>query len=431
MKALALLTLTLALTAHSQCPKGYNCDESGVQPYTLLDPLTTTVGAHITKPTQWPARRAEILHLFEQNVFGRTPEAAKHLPLRSHIDEPDTPALNTKATRRQITLYFTDKLEAGPKEHILLYLPANIPGKIPIVLGINFTGNQEVVNDPGILLNPTWSRPPGSKDLPTLAPPAASTRGHRSEAWQVEKLIAHGYGFATIYYGDIEPDYKDSWQLGLRPTFFTPGQTQPASDDWGALAAWAWSLSRALDYLATDPRIDAHRVAITGHSRLGKAVDWAFAQDTRFAALLSTESGKGGQSLTRRTSGENVAHLQHSFPYWFCANYAQWVDHDREIPADGNLLLALAAPRPIYVASAEQDLWSDPRGEFLSALDVYRVYKLLGKSGLSTTTMPTPNQPTDPTRFVAYHVRTGKHDVTAYDWDQYLNFLDAHFPQKP
>jgi len=435
MKTLAtLLTLALATTTHAQCPTGYNCDAAAVKPYTLLDPLTSATGKPITKPQQWPARRAEIIHLFEENVFGRTPAAALHLPLRAHIDEQSNRVSLPDAIviRKQITLYFSDKLEAGPKEHILLYLPANQPGKIPIVLGLNFLGNHTVVADPGIRLNPTWTRPPKSTEPPHLAVPDEASRGKQTQQWQVEKLIAHGYGFATIYYGDIEPDFKDSWQLGIRPTFFAPGQTAPAPDDWGALAAWGWGLSRALDYLATDPQVDAHRVAITGHSRLGKAVDWAFAQDTRFAALLSTESGKGGQSLLRRTTGENVEHLQHSFPYWFCANYAKWVGRDTEIPADGNLLLALEAPRPVYVASAEGDLWSDPRGEFLSALSASRVYALLGEPGISVSTMPAVDRPTDPARLVAYHVRTGKHDVTAFDWDQYINFLDSHFhPHTP
>ena len=209
--------------------------------------------------------------------------------------------------------------------------------------------------------------------------------------------------------------------------FFAPGQTTPKPDDWGAIGVWAWGLSRALDYLVTDPLIDPTRIAVTGHSRLGKTVNWAAAQDTRFAAILSTESGKAGQSLSRRVFGETVAHLEDSFPYWFCANYAQWSGRDTEIPADGNLLLSLLAPRPVYVASAEGDQWSDPRGEFLSAVSASHVYALLGEPGISTQTMPPADTPTDPTRFVAYHVRTGKHDVTAYDWDQYLNFLDAHF----
>ena len=422
-----LVTLLLIPAARAQSfPAGYNNVESAVPAYTALDPLTFANGKPVTART-WPTRRAEIIHLFEDNVFGRTPESARNLPLREHIDERDDHALAGHAIRKQITLYFSAQLEHGPKEHILLYLPAHHSGKVPVILGLSFAGNQTIVNDPGIRLYPTWTRPPKSTDPPHLELPAESTRGSQTQQWQVEKILARGYGIATIYYGDLEPDYKDAIQLGIRPIFYSAGQTAPKPDDWGAIGVWAWGLSRALDYLETDAQVDATRVAVTGHSRLGKAADWAAAQDTRFAALLSTESGKGGQSLSRRVFGETVAHLQHSFPYWFCGNYAKWIDRDTEIPADGNLLLALVAPRPLYVASAEGDQWSDPKGEFLSALSVSRVYELLGKPGLSSATMPAVDQPTDPSRFVAYHVRSGKHDVTAFDWDQYLNFLDAHF----
>jgi hypothetical protein len=427
-----LLSFTLAsatLSAQS-FPAGYNNNEAAIAPYTLLDPLTSLSGKPVTKK-DWPTRRAEIIKLFEDNVFGRTPASAQHLPLRAHLDEQDDHALNGTAIRKQITLYFSPRLEAGPKEHILLYVPAQHHGRTPVILGINFAGNHTVLNDPGIRLNPTWTRHPKSTELPHLATPADTTRGLQTQQWQVEKILARGYGFATIYYGDIDPDYKDCIQLGIRPHFYAPGQTAPRPDDWGAIGVWAWGLSRALDYLVTDPLVDPQHIAVTGHSRLGKTTDWATAQDTRFAAVLSTESGKAGQSLSRRTYGETVAHLQHSFPYWFCANYAKWVDHDTEIPADGNLLLALIAPRPVYVASAEGDQWSDPHGEFLSAVSVSRVYELLGKPGVSTTTMPAVDSPTDPARFVAYHIRTGKHDVTAYDWDQYLNFLDFHFGKQP
>jgi len=425
-----LLILALTLPAAAQFPAGYNNVESAVKPYTELDPLVFADGKPVTRKT-WPTRRAEILHLFEENVFGHTPGTAQHLPLRVHIDEQDDHALEGRAIRKQITLYFSDKLQAGPKEHLLLYLPANRSGKIPVVLGLSFAGNQTIVNDPGIKLNPTWTRPPKSTEPPHLETPAESTRGAQTQQWQVEKVLARGYGIATIYYGDLDPDYKDAIALGIRPFFYAPGQTAPKPDDWGAIGVWAWGLSRAFDYLASDPLVDPAKIAITGHSRLGKATDWAAAQDTRFAAVLSTESGKAGQSLSRRVYGETVAHLQQSFPYWFCENYAKWVGRDTEIPADGNLLTSLIAPRPLYIASADGDQWSDPKGEFMSAVSASRVYELLGKPGISTTTMPPIDQPTDPARFVAYHVRTGKHDVTAYDWDQYLNFLDAHFGPAP
>ena len=414
-------------------PAGYNNVESAVKPYTALDPLTFAGGKAVTAKT-WPKRQAEILGLLEENVFGRTPPAAKGLPVRAHVDEQNDHALGGKAIRKQITLYFSAnskdgsaKDEDGPKEHLLLYLPVGHKGKTPVVLGMSFAGNQTIVDDPGIRLGPTWTRASKSTEAPHLEVPAEATRGAQTQQWQVEKVLARGYGIATIYYGDLEPDYKDAVQLGIRPYFYATGQTAPAADEWGAIGVWAWGLSRALDYLETDPMVNGTRVAVTGHSRLGKVADWAAAQDTRFAAVLSTESGKGGQSLSRRVYGETVEHLQHSFPYWFCANYAKWVGRDTEVPADGNLLISLTAPRPLYVASAEGDQWSDPKGEFLSAVSASRVYALLGKPGIGTAAMPDVDQPTDPARFVAYHVRSGKHDVTAYDWEQYLNFLDAHF----
>jgi hypothetical protein len=410
-------------------PAGYNRDEAAVAPYTIVDPLTFLDGTSVTKAA-WPRRRAEIVILFEENVFGRIPDAAMHLPLRAHVDEENDRALDGLAIRKQITLYFSDQGDSGPKEHLLLYLPAHRRGPAPVVLGLNFQGNHTVAADPGILLNPVWTAAPAAGEPPRLAAPDPATRGKSAQEWQAKMILARGYGLATVYYGDIEPDFKDAIALGIRPFFYAPGQIEPRPDDWGALAVWAWGLSRALDYLVTDPRVEASHIAVTGHSRLGKAADWAAAVDPRFAALLSTESGKGGQSLTRRTFGETVAHLDHSFPYWFCASYAHWVERDTEIPADGNLLLSLIAPRPLYVASAAGDQWSDPRGEFLSALSASRVYRLLGKPGLRNGNMPAVDRPTDPHRFVAYHLRSGIHDVTAYDWQQYLNFLDAHFGDK-
>ncbi len=209
---------------------------------------------------------------------------------------------------------------------------------------------------------------------------------------------------------------------------FRPANQPERPNEWGAIGAWAWGLSRALDYLQLDPLVDAHRVAVTGHSRLGKAADWAAAQDVRFAAVLSTESGHGGQSIQRRALGETVAHLAHSFPYWFAPAYQQWVGRDAEIPADGNLLLSLVAPRLLYVASAEGDEWSDPKGEFLSALSASRVYRLLDQPALAPDTpMPAVDQPVGLNTDVAYHDRTGKHDVTAFDWEHYLDFLDIHW----
>ena len=406
-------------------PPGFNYLEAKVPPYSILDPLKASSGQIVSTKTEWRRRRAELLHAFEENVFGRTPEAAMRLPLRFKVIERGAPALNGLATRRQVLIPLSVKGEAGPAMHLLLYLPAHHNGPAPVILGLNFQGNAAIANDPGILATPVWQPADRRGGLPRLIPFPAERRGARASEWQVEMLLQHGYGLATIYYGDIDPDYKGAIDLGIRPLFFRAKQQAPANDDWGAIGAWAWGLRRALDYLRTDHDVDPSEIAVTGHSRLGKAADWAAAQDERFAALLSTESGKGGQSLYHREFGETIAHLEHSFPYWFCENYAQWVGRDGEIPVDGNLLLALVAPRPLYVASAEQDLFSDPRGEFLSAENVGQVYALFGKRGLGITEMPAVNHPV--MHDVAYHVRSGGHDVTAFDWQQYLLFLDLRF----
>ena len=429
--AVAGVVCCLSASAPAQHLAGYNYDEAKIPPYAMLDPLRLNDGRAVTTAAEWwQQRRPEIVRLFEENVYGRTPANAQ-IPLRARVVEIDRHALQGRAIRKQIDIYFTAKGESGPKMRLLVYLPLHPRAgsgygrhRSAVILGLNFGGNQTVLDDPGIEPTPVWSKAKGSGTLEHTLPEDA-TRGTQAQEWQVEKVIGRGYGLATAYYGDIEPDFKDASQYSVRQLFLQPGETAVAGDAWGALGAWAWGLSRAVDYLSTDRDVDAKRIVATGHSRLGKTADWAAAQDERIAAVLSTESGKAGQSLSRREMGETVQHLEHSFPYWFCGNYARWAGHDREIPADGNLLLSLIAPRPLYVASAAGDEWSDPRGEFLSAVSASRVYALLGKQGLGTTTMPAVNQ-SAMEGDVAYHVRSGVHDVTAFDWDRYLDFLDLH-----
>jgi hypothetical protein len=371
--------LVLALLSVSALAQNY--DESRVGTYTLPDPLIFENGARVRTAAEWTSkRRPEILRLFETNVYGRT--VAGRPPAMTF----EKTALDGKAIRKQVTVYFTGKKD-GPKMNVLIYLPKSAT-PVPVFLCLSFS------------------------DTP----------------FQAEKIIARGYGLATINYREIEPDSAEGIQHGIRPLFYKPGQTSPAADEWGAIGAWAWGMSRAMDYLESDRDVDAKRVIAMGHSRLGKTALWAGAQDSRFAMVIAAHSGEGGAALSRRDYGETVKNLNTRFPWWTCATYKKYSDHVDQMPTDQHMLLALIAPRPLYLATAEDDLWADPRGEFLSAVAAGPVYRLLGKTRLPTNEMPALEQPIIQT--IGFHIRRGKHEVTAYDWDQFLAFADQHFGRK-
>lgn len=417
-------TFAMTLDADAQ-PAGFNYDETKVPAYVLPDPLINAAGDAVTTSAAWQHhRRSEIWTLFADHVYGRVPSAK--VDVKFEVLETADDAFDGTAMRKQVRPHFTANDQHAAMD-ILIYLPHDAPHPVPLFVGLNFNGNHTVSPDPAILLNENWMRAGAKAGIVDHRATEAS-RGTSSSRWAITEILARGYGVATIYCGDIDPDFDDGFQNGVHPLFYREGQTHPDANEWGTIAAWAWGLSRAMDYFTTDAAIDARKVAVMGHSRLGKAALWAGASDERFAIVISNESGCGGAALARRRFGETVQRINTSFPHWFNDRHQDYNEREDALPVDQHQLIALIAPRPVYIASAEGDQWSDPHGEFLSGKHAESVYALFGRGGLGVDLQPGVDTPVGD--FIGYHIRTGKHDVTDYDWAQYLNFADRHFGRK-
>jgi len=392
-----------------------NYDEALVGSYTLPDPLVLANGKPVRDAKTWSQkRRPELVQLFEENQFGRSP--GRPAKMSFDVFDKGTPALDGKALRRQVTVYFSADRN-GPKMDLLIYLPAAASKPVPLLLNLGFSANSSTVDDPGIKPGEVWSR--DKKRVP-------AAQGRAFGRLNVAPLLAQGIGVATVYYGDIDPDFDGGIPYGVRALYLKPGLQGPAPDEWGAIPAWAWGLSRALDYLETDKGVDAKRVAIMGVSRLGKTVLWAGAHDPRFALVIASCSGEGGAAISRRNYGETVKHLvaPTRYPYQFAANYQKFADHLDQSPIDSHMLVALIAPRPVLLQTGDADFWSDPKGEFLAAVAAGPVYRLLGRQGLETDQMPAAGQPVMHT--LGYYMHAGGHGTIPSDWDQFVKFLRLH-----
>jgi hypothetical protein len=398
-----------------------NYTEAKVGTYALPDSLKLADGKNVSSPKVWfQKRRPEILKLFEENQYGRMPDRPRDMSF--DVFDRATPAFEGKAVRRQATIYFT-KNKSGPSVDVLLYLPANAGGPVPVLLNLGFAANNLAVSDPGVKMG--WSFDPVKKRRVPATPGKLNFGGI-----DVVSVIDKGFGLATVNYGDIDPDSPAGLPFGVRNVYLKPGQTAPAPDEWGAIAAWAWGLSRVLDYLEIDKGVDAKRVALMGVSRLGKTVLWTAAHDTRFALVIASCSGEGGAALSRRNYGETIKHLVEPtrYPYQFCANYAKYADNVDQFPVDAHMLLALIAPRPVLLQTGDTDRWSDPKGEFLAAVAATPVYKFLGKEGLDSLQMPSAGMPILNT--LGYFMHAGGHGSMPSDWVQFFKFMELYLKPK-
>ncbi|GAA5130967.1 acetylxylan esterase [Luteolibacter yonseiensis] len=378
----------------------------------LPDPLVMADGTPVTTAALWrEKRRPELLEFFTREMYGRSP--GKPEKFFSEVFDRDEKALGGKATRIQIAIYPAGK--PAPRMDLLVYVPNGARQPVPAILGLNFSGNHAIHPDPGIRLTESWVDEKSSKDHRATD----ANRGSNASQWPVETILSRGYALATMYREDVCPDHPPYFEGGVQPLF---PELQKGDDNFGNIGAWAWALSRSLDVLEKEPLLDSKRVAVFGFSRLGKAALWAGATDDRFAMVISNESGAGGAKLFHRGLGEDIARLNTNFPHWFAKSFRQYMGKDTELPFDQHQVISLIAPRPVYVASAEDDKHSDPEGEFASLQAADPVFELLGSSGLPAGKWPAVNTSTQGGN--GYHVRTGRHDVTDFDWRQYLDFAD-------
>lgn len=413
MKLLKYALLCLCLSPFFATSQQVNYDESLVGSYELPDVLRSNDGTKIDSKQKWEKiRRPELLETYSSLVYGRTP--TEEIPVSYELLTENKQALNGLATMRQVKITFS-KNGKTVNALLLLMLPNHVKKKIPMFVGYNFKGNHSTIADSSILYSENFKlvREPDHLDW---------VRGVQAKRWDYTQIIKRGYGVATMCYHDIFPDKDGFKDYSIAALFSDYCSRQQAGDNWEAIGAWAWGSSRIVDYLETLPEIDKRRLAIIGHSRQGKAALWAGAQDPRFRIVISNDSGEGGAALSRRNYGETLAIVTGIKPAWFAKNLNTYHGREKEMPFDQHMLIALMAPRPVYVASAEEDRWADPKGEYLSAYHAGPVYALYKKKGLPSETPPAVHQPIY--NSVGYHIRAGIHDVNSYDWFCYLNFFD-------
>lgn len=362
-------------------------EESAVPEYALPSLLTANDGDSVTTPGEWwNQRRPQLLSRFRAHVYGQLPPTPP--TVRVELHSSDQSALDGRALRRRVTLHFTDRPE-GPALDLLVFVPKEAKGPVPIFAGLNLRGNRTV--------------------LPR-------------NTWPVTTIIDRGYGLVVAYYGDLFPDRPDGFNESMYQIHAT--EYDSTGGNWSALSAWAWGFHRMVDYAVQTDAIDSDRVIAVGHSRLGKAALWAGATDRRLAAVVDNASGHGGSALFRRRYGRRIVHIDAGFPHWFRDRFSQYRENESALPVDQHQLLALMAPRPVLVSAKTKDRKADPKGMFVSTKHASPAWTVLGHQGLATRTMPKPDAPV--LSRAGYHFRSGDHSLRPVDWTVFLDHADRH-----